>query len=51
MRMNCPIPFAEEGDDIRPGVEVYVYRKKMKENAVIERFLMYKDFYPPVRIK
>ena len=42
------IPLAENSDKIRPGLSIYVYRKKFKGNKLLENFLMYKDFYPPV---
>ena len=47
------IPFRESGDErrIRPGMNIYIYRKKMKGNRMVERFLMYRDFYPPVYLK
>ncbi len=47
------IPFREDEEkgEIRPGMNIYIYRKKMKENRIIERFLVYRDFYPPVYIK
>jgi vancomycin resistance protein YoaR len=45
------LPFKEdENQKIRPGISVYVYRKKLLEGIVIENLLLYKDFYPPVRI-
>jgi vancomycin resistance protein YoaR len=45
------LPFAEDQDKIRPGIEVCVYRKKIRDERIVERFLMYKDFYPPVKLK
>jgi len=45
------IPFAEHKDNIRNGIEVYVYRNEIKNDIVVGRFLLYKDFYPPVYIK
>ena len=45
------IPFSEHKDNIRNGIEVYVYRNEIKDETVIGRFLLYKDFYPPVYIK
>lgn len=44
------LPLSEEGA-VRPGLEIYVYRNKLKEHRVTESFLLYKDFYPPVKIK
>ena len=45
------LPFKEQEDQkIRPGISVYVYRKKLLGGTVIENLLLYKDFYPPVRI-
>lgn len=45
------IPFQEERENIRQGIAVYVYRTKMKDDRVIENFLLYKDFYPPVSLR
>ena len=45
------IPFSEHKDNIRNGIEVYVYRNEIRDDVVIGRFLLYKDFYPPVYIK
>ena len=45
------IPLAENTDNARPGMSIYVYRKKYKGEKFIESFLLYKDFYPPVYIK
>ena len=45
------LPFKEdENQKIRPGISVYVYRKKLLDGAVLENFLLYKDFYPPVNV-
>ncbi len=41
----------DSDDAIRPGMSVYVYRNKMKNGKIIESFLMYKDYYPPVRLR
>ncbi len=43
------LPFADE-QNIRPGMEIYVYRIK-QSGTETERFLLYKDFYPPVKIQ
>ena len=41
------LPFNnDEGRRIRPGLTIYVYRKK-RVNGVAESVLLYKDFYPP----
>ncbi|MBN1534523.1 MAG: VanW family protein [Spirochaetes bacterium] len=47
------IPFAQEedGSRIRNGLSVYVYRIKMRDRKVLERQLLYKDYYPPVRFR
>ncbi|MCL1910929.1 MAG: VanW family protein [Leptospirales bacterium] len=45
------IPFSEHKGNIRNGIEVYVYRSEIKDDVVIGRFLLYKDFYPPVYVK
>ena len=47
---DVPLPL-DSDDGIRPGMSVYVYRNKMKNGKVIESFLMYKDYYPPVRLR
>jgi len=45
------LPFKEQEDQkIRPGISVYVYRKKLLRGSVIENLLLYKDFYPPVNV-
>ena len=45
------LPFKEQEDQkIRPGMSVYVYRKKLLDGTVIENLLLYKDFYPPVNV-
>ena len=46
---GVPLPF-DNDENVRPGVAVYIYRNKMKDGKVLESFLMYKDFYPPVRL-
>lgn len=46
------LPFASDANSrIRPGITVYVYRKKLLNNTVLENTLIYKDFYPPVSIE
>ncbi len=45
------VPFAENKENIRQGISVYVYRKKFINNKIVESFLLYKDFFPPVQIK
>jgi len=46
------LPFAnDENKTIRPGISIYVYRKKIHNSTVIENTLLYKDFYPPVNIE
>lgn len=49
--LSLPFQENEERGSIRPGMNIYIYRKKMKGNRVIERFLMYRDFYRPVYLK
>jgi len=45
------LPFnRDDGRRIRPGLEVYVYRKKTV-NGVTENILLYKDFFPPAYIE
>jgi hypothetical protein len=41
----------DSDDNIRPGMSVYIYRNKMNNGNIIESFLMYKDYYPPVRLQ
>lgn len=43
------IPFKEDSENIRPGLTVYVYRKKIVSGKLVETGLLYKDFYPPVK--
>jgi len=44
------LPFAEdEGRRIRPGLTIYVYRKKTVK-GVSESALLYRDFFPPAYI-
>ncbi len=44
-------PLAGDGDTIRNGVSVEVYRQKYSGTKLMESLLLYKDFYPPVRVK
>lgn len=45
------LPFNnDEGRRIRPGLTIYVYRKK-KLNGVAESVLLYKDFFPPAYVE
>ena len=45
------LPFKEdENQKIRPGISVYVYRKKLLDGKIIDNLLLYKDFYPPVNV-
>lgn len=46
------LPFAnDENKAIRPGISIYVYRKKIVNGAPAENLLLYKDFYPPVNVE
>lgn len=46
------LPFANDDNKIiRPGISIYVYRKRIQGTKVIENYLLYKDFYPPVNIE
>lgn len=45
------VPFEKDNENIRQGVSVLVYRKKIKADKIIENLLLYKDFYPPVLTK
>jgi vancomycin resistance protein YoaR len=38
-------------DHVRPGIEVDVFRLKYRNGKLIEKGLLYRDFYPPVRIQ
>ena len=43
------LPFVvDENKTIRPGLSIYVYRKKLINGAVVNSSLLYKDFYPPI---
>jgi len=42
-------PFADEQNEVRNGIAVYVYRKKYTlKGKFLQSFLLYKDYYPPV---
>ncbi len=46
------LPFSEDsGRNIQPGLSIEVYRKKYSGGKLLETFLMYRDFYPPVYIE
>jgi len=46
------LPFAsDENKAVKPGISIYVYRKKMHGNTVVQNSLLYKDFYPPVNVE
>jgi len=46
------LPFAnDENKTIRPGISIYIYRKKIVNGAAAENLLLYKDFYPPVNVE
>jgi vancomycin resistance protein YoaR len=45
------IPFSNLDENIRTGISVFVYRKKIYNNNIIGSYLLYKDYYPPVYIK
>ncbi len=46
------LPFADdENKTIRPGISIYVYRKRIQGKTIIENYLLYKDFYPPVNVE
>ncbi len=49
--LSLPFQENEEKGSIRPGMNIYIYRKKMKGDRVVERFLIYRDFYRPVYLK
>ena len=42
------LPFLKDKEDIRNGVSVYVYRLKYKGKRLLNKLLLYKDYYPPV---
>ncbi len=45
------IPLVNNNEGLRQGIVVYVFREKFLNNKLIERSLLYKDFYPPVYLK
>lgn len=46
------LPFSnDENKTIRPGISIYVYRKKFLNGTLINSTLLYKDFFPPVNIE
>jgi vancomycin resistance protein YoaR len=45
------IPMVDKSRPVRQGVSVYVSRRKLSGNTILESTLLYKDFYPPVYLK
>ncbi len=46
---EVPVPLVD-AENIRQGISVYVYRQKFIKDKLMSSFLLYKDYYPPVRI-
>lgn len=38
-------------EHVRPGIEVDVFRVKYRNGKLVEKGLLYRDFYPPVRVQ
>lgn len=47
--INLPLA-GEQNKTVRPGISVYIYRKKLQKDKMVENTLLYKDFYPPVSL-
>lgn len=45
------LPSSGEESRVRKGITVYVYRKKYSGKKLLESFLLYRDFYPPVLLR
>ncbi len=45
------LPVQDENRRTRNGINVSVYRNKFSGNRLIESFLLYRDYYPPVYLK
>ncbi len=47
--INLPLA-GDDNRSVRPGMSIYVYRKKSVNGKLTGTILLYKDFYPPVEI-
>ncbi len=45
------VPLSTDDRRVRSGITVLVYRQKYSGSKLIESFLLYKDYYPPVYVK
>lgn len=48
---DVDVPLADNSANIRKGLNISVFRKKMKGNTVLQSQLLYRDYYPPVYAK
>lgn len=49
--VEIPLLNVKKDRNFRPGYNVYVFRKKYSGDKLLENFLLYKDFVPPVVFK
>ncbi len=45
------LPLPDDGREVRNGISVHVYRLKHRDGALLEKRLLYRDYYPPVYVK
>ncbi len=49
---SITLPFEKKAvKEVKNGISIYVYRKKISEGRITENLLLYKDFYPPFYIE
>ncbi len=42
------LPLMDDSERVRPGMSVFVYRKRYQGNKLVDNMLLYKDYYQPV---
>jgi len=45
---DVEIPLGQDQSHIRSGINVLIYRRKLKGETVVQNQLLYRDYYPPV---
>ncbi len=45
------LPIKREGEMVRPGFSILVYRHKYRGKKLLGTYLLYKDFYPPAIVE
>jgi vancomycin resistance protein YoaR len=45
------LPMGDDGREVRNGISAHVYRLKHRDGKVVEKRLLYRDYYPPAYIK